>query len=551
MEDRAIEPWRHRETAPEEAHRKDAEEVVKGSGVNFLGNFGKLSKSLYFVLITRFVGAGVFGLYTLGWSLVDLVSKLGLFGLDRGVVRFVSQHRIDGDDAGAHRTVGQALALGLIASLIVTAAFWAAAPWAAASVFHHPELSSILRILGLSIPFLVGSSILLAALKAVRIMKFDVYVKSIAEPFALLLVTVALCALGWTMHGLAFAYLIAAAFGLILSIRFFGRVFSLSRCVSGMSRSPLRSPMVAFCAPLPLHDALGNLMSRLDLFILAMFLPAAPVGIYAATCEVAWVMKDIRQAVDPIFAPVASSLIHEKKQARLSTLFSSVTRWILILELAFLLGVGLWGEGLLSVFGPAFAAGFWSLIFLSIACAINGAFGSSELLLTMSGRSGLNLVNTVLLVAVNLGLNLSLIPRYGIAGAALAAAVSVSLINLLRVVEARVCLGVHPFRRSLLKPIAAVLPAFAAGLFLMRLSAPWFILSALSLPLYFGLIRAFGLEAGDRELLEKLHDKVPFLRHWAQAWDRVGFQIRKVSLPLRRSAAPGAPSDSRTNAAAD
>lgn len=547
MEDQAITQRRHREVAPEEAHRKDAEEVVRGSGVNFLGNFGKLSKSLYFIIITRFVGAEVFGLYTLGWSLVDLVSKLGLFGLDRGVIRFVSQHRTEGDDAGAHRTLGQALALGLTASIFVTAAFWAAAPWAAASVFHHPELASILRVLGLSIPFLVGSTILLAALKAVRIMKYDVYVKSLAEPFALLWVAVVLCALGWTMHGLAFAYLISAVCGLILSIRFFGRVFSLSRCVSGMRRSPLRSPMVAFCAPLPFHDALGNLMSRLDLFILAMFLPATSVGIYAATCEVAWIMKDIRQAVDPIFAPVASGLIHEKEQGRLSTLLCSVTRWILILELAFLMGAGLWGEGVLSFFGPAFATGFWCLVFLSIACAINGAFGSSELLLTMAGRSGLNLLNTAFLVAVNLGLNLFLIPRYGIEGAALAAALSMALINLLRVVEVRVCLGVHPFHRPLCKPLAAAVPAFVAGLLLMRLGAPWSFLSALSLPLYFGLLRAFGMEAGDRELLEKLHNKVPFLRHWAAVWDRIGFQIRS----LRRSIAPGTSSDSRTNAAAD
>ena len=545
MEERVIEWRRHREVAPEEAHRKDAEEVVKGSGVNFLGNFGKLSKSLYFIIITRFVGAEVFGLYTLGWSLVDLVSKLGLFGLDRGVIRFVSQHRTEGDDAGAHRTVGQALALGLAASLVVTAALWVAAPWTAASVFHHPELASILRVLGLSIPFLVGSTILLAALKAVRIMKFDVYVKSLAEPFALLWVALVLCALGWTMHGLAFAYLISAVCGLILSIRFFGRVFSPSRCVSGMRRSPLRSPMVAFCAPLPFHDALGNLMSRLDLFVLAMFLPVTSVGIYAATCEVAWIMKDIRQAVDPIFAPVASGLIHEKKQARLSTLFCSVSRWILILEMAFLLGAGLWGKGVLSIFGPAFATGFWCLVFLSIACAINGAFGSSELLLTMAGRSGLNLLNTVFLVAVNLGLNLFLIPRYGIEGAAVAAALSTALINLMRVAEVRVCLGVHPFSRSLLKPVAAAFPAFAAGLVLMRLGAPWSFLSALSLPLYFGLLRALGMEAGDRELLDKLHAKVPFLRRWAAVWDRIGAHLRS----LRR--ASGASSDSQTNAAAD
>ncbi len=510
--DHLAKEWRPEEVAPEEGQRRDAEAVLKGSVVNILGKFGRLSKSLYYVVITRFVGAEVFGLYTLGWSLIDLVSKFGLFGLDRGIVRFVSQHHSDGDVEGAHRTIGQALALTLVFSLLVTAAVWVVAPWASGSVFHQPDLSPVLRILALSIPFLVVSSILLAALKAVRIMKFDVYVKSIAEPLVLLMTAVALCALGWTVPGLAFAYLIAAAAGLLFATLCFGRIFSPSRCVSGMAGASLRSPIVAFSAPLPLDDALYILMSRLGLFVLAMFLPAASVGIYAATSEAAGAVKTIRQAVDPIFTPVASGLVHKKEKERLSVLFASVTRWILTLELAFLLSVGLWGRSILSVFGPAFTAGFWSLALLTLGHTVSGAFGSAETLLLMAGRSGLNLLNTVLLLFFNLGLSLFLIPAYGISGAALATAVSLALISLLRVVEVGILLGLHPFRRSLLKPLIAAGLAFFVGLSLLQLRSPWSTLSLLSLPLYLGLLGAFGVEEEDRKLLEKLRHKIPFLR---------------------------------------
>ncbi len=541
--------WQRRpEVAPEEAQRKDAEEVVRGSGVNFLGNFAKISKSLYFLIVTRFVGAGGFGLYTLGWSLIDLVGKFGLFGLDRGVVRFVARHHSDGDAQAAHRTVGQALGMGLIASLIVTALVWAAAPWAAATVFHKPELSPILRILSLTIPLMVVSSMLLAGIRALRIMRYEVYVKSIAEPLVLLVSGGTLCALGWTTRGLAFAYVFAAAFGLALAVRYFARLFSPSRCIAEMSSLPLRSPLISFSAPIPFYDAIYNLMSRLDLFVLAMFLPASAVGVYAITCEVAWVIKDIRQAVDPIFMPVASGLLHEDQRARLSALLASVARWILTLELAYLMGMGLWGGAILSIFGPGFSAGFWSMILLAVGYGVNGAFGSAEVLLMMAGRSGVNLINTVFLVAVNLGLNLFLIPRHGIAGAALAAVISLTLINLLRVVQARVILGVHPFRRSLLKPVCAAVPAFAVGLLLMR--APWSVLSVLALPLYFGLLRAFGMEAEDTEMLEKLHRKVPLLRRWAAVWDRVGIHLRSsILMPLSSRRSNHSASDAGTHAA--
>ena len=492
------------EQEPEE--EKDSEEVIRGSGVIFLGKFGRISKSLYQVLVARLVGADIFGLYTLGWSLIELVGRFGLFGLDRGVVQFVSGR--PGDGQARARTIGQALALGGIAGLVVTALVWAVAPWAAASVFHKPELSPILRVLALTIPLMVVSSILLAGLRALRIVKYDVYVRSLAEPLVLLVSAVGICALGWTASGLAFAYLIAAASGVGLAVRFFRRHFSLSRCAAGMTADPLRSPLVAFSAPIPFDDALYNLMSRLGLFVLAMFLPAASVGVYAATSEAAGVVRNIRQAVDPIFTPVATGLIQTGNRERLSDLFASVCRWILILELAFLIGVGLWGGAILSVFGPGFAAGAWSLMLLSVGFAVNGAFGPAEMLLMGAGRTGLNLLNTVSLLAVNLGLNLFLVPRHGIVGAALATAVSMVLINLLRVAQARAILGVHPFRRALLKPVCAAGIAFGAGRFLVGLDAPWSSLSALALPLYFGLVTVFGLEAEDRALWEKFRGRM-------------------------------------------
>lgn len=510
---RPVKVWRpHEEVPAEEGQRRDAEAVVKGSLVNVLGRFGRLSKSLYYLVITRFVGAEVLGLYTLGWSLVDLFSKFGLFGLDRGVIRFVSQRHSDGDAEGAHRVIGQALALGLIASLLATAGVWVAAPWVAASVFHQSALSPVVRILALAIPFIVVSLILLSALRAVRVMKFDVYVRSIAEPFVLLVTAVALCALGWTVPGLAFAYLTAAAGGLVFSTRFFSRIFAPSRCISGMAGSPLRSPIVAFSTPILFDDALSVLMSRLGLFVVAMFLPAASVGVYAATAGVAEVVKNVRQAVDPIFAPVASGLAHKKEKGRLAALFSSVTRWVLVLDLAFLMGVGMWGGAILSAFGPAFAAGFWGLVFLTFGHAVSGVFGSAETILLAAGRSGLNLLNTAFFVIVSVGLHLFLIPRYGVSGAALATALSQTLINLLRVVEVGVLMDIHPFRRSLLKPVVAAALAFPAGLSLLSLGSPWSWLSALSLPLYFGLLSAFGVEADDREVLERLRHRVPFLR---------------------------------------
>ena len=63
----------------------------------------------------------------------------------------------------------------------------------------------------------------------------------------------------------------------------------------------------------------------------------------------------------------------------------------------------------------------------------------------MSGASSWNLANAATSLALNLGLNFVLIPRYGASGAAIAWAASIVFNNLASVIEVAVLLGIEPF----------------------------------------------------------------------------------------------------------
>jgi O-antigen/teichoic acid export membrane protein len=84
-------------------------------------------------------------------------------------------------------------------------------------------------------------------------------------------------------------------------------------------------------------------------------------------------------------------------------------------------------------------------------------------MLVMSGRPGIQLVGNAATLALNLGLNLYLIPRYGVTGAAIAWAVSMVFINTLRVVAVAVTMHMVPLHEGLLKGALAGGVAAAAG----------------------------------------------------------------------------------------
>ena len=73
----------------------------------------------------------------------------------------------------------------------------------------------------------------------------------------------------------------------------------------------------------------------------------------------------------------------------------------------------------------------------------------------MTGFTKVNLVNSIIIVLINITLNILWIPEFGIIGAAYATFVSMALLGILRIVEVYYFIKLNPFSLKLLKPIIA------------------------------------------------------------------------------------------------
>jgi len=73
------------------------------------------------------------------------------------------------------------------------------------------------------------------------------------------------------------------------------------------------------------------------------------------------------------------------------------------------------------------------------------ACGQVDMVLITTGRSSWSLINGLLAVAVNVGVDLTLIPRLGITGAAIGWAAAIGVSNLVPLVQVAVVARVHPF----------------------------------------------------------------------------------------------------------
>ena len=490
---------------PTSDRHQDAVDLARGTGVNLLGNIGKFTRPLAFVFAGRVLGAEAVGLFVLAWSVVDFLSKLAIFGLDVSIVKFISKRRLEETPGQVHLVMAQAFSISVVTSLTVAIAIVVASPWIAERIFDMPALATPLRVLAIGVPFLATNWIMLGATKALKIMRFDIYVRHIIEPFAFLS-GVVLSSIFWPDgKGIALAQAAALIVGALASVVCFSRHYSIRQCIGGMSLSAFRSDLSKISLPVSMYNLLNVFSAHLDVLLLGHFLPAGRVGIYGMAKEVTIAIKKFRQACDPIFAPLVSDQLHGQEIGRLRETLSMAARWTLSLGLPFL-GVLLFAsETILSLYGTEFVAGAAPAITLAGANLINSVFGYSELILLMAGLPYLNLLNTVgFVVLTGLG-GIFLIPIYDILGPPLAMLLAVAAINLVRLFQVKHFVGVHPFHRALAKPLASfacgAMAAFAVGIWLN----PHQVVSAGLFLLVYLLVRlVLKLEPEERKLVQRL-----------------------------------------------
>lgn len=495
---------------PAQSRLSDSRELLRGASVNLLGILAKSSRTLVTLFVTRVSGPAVFGLFTLANGVVEVGTRLSVFGMDKSLLTFIPEARQGtGAGDGEYRFLSAAFLTSQVLAGFLTLALVVGAPWISMAWFGMPELVWPLRFMALAILPVTLMNLALAATKALKIMAYDALVAGALFPLALLLFAVPILWVEQDAEALSLAYTLAGVVGAGVALWFFRRHYSVLETLARGPGGALKS-VVSFSTPLGLHDFILYLAMKLELFVVAFFLEPAAVGIYALAAELAFVMKKFRQIFDPILLPILSEAQGGGQEERVQENLARVVRWILVPGILYLAAMALFARPILGVFGEEFRTGGMVLILLCGAQLANVGTGPLDLAMIASGRPRINLLNISLILVVQTGLNLWLIPRYGLTGAGAAALAAFLFVGLLRFGQGLLILGVNPFHSAQLKPLAAGVVAglgVALGGWLLPSSDLPFLwvggLVAVAL-LYVLVLWLLGLEEEDLKLVKTL-----------------------------------------------
>jgi len=476
--------------------------VARGGALNMVGAvISGIATIAVTVLVTRHFSKPVAGAFFTAMSVFLIVKSVAGLGAGVGAVNFIARLRSLGQPAKIPLIIRAAVIPVAVASVAAAAGlFLAAEPLANLALSGHPgeagatpaTVADALRALALALPFAALLDTLTGAGRGYRDMRPTVVVDNLGRYTGQLLGVLVAVAVGSAalLAPLWAVPYVPAAFVAWLWLRRIRRRAEASpdggipeghgaavapgrtgaaTALTGGAR-PLTMTTAGFwrfTAPRALASVAQITIQRVDIVLVAVLIGPAQAAVYTAATRflVAGQFGNsaISMAAQPRFAELFA--VGDRRGARL--VYQVTTAWLILLTWPLYLLAVAYGPEILTVFGHSYRAGDTVMVIMGCAMLLVMGCGQVDMILVTSGRSSWSLANASLAVVVNVTLDLLLIPRYGITGAAIGWAVTFGVTNLMPLTQVAFTMRLHPFGRGTLIAIALT----TTGFFVVPLAA--------------------------------------------------------------------------------
>ncbi|MCS3650585.1 O-antigen/teichoic acid export membrane protein [Salinibacter ruber] len=400
------------------------------------------------VLLARILSVSEYGIYVYVWTWVYVLAVFCTVGFKGSLVRFASQFRMENEWAKLKGVLRLATQSSLATSFVVGGSFLA-------SIYLYSDgqpsgIAGGLAVGMVVLPFLALNLLRKGALQGLKKVV-------LADLPYLVIRRVLLAVIATSIYGIwgqfnATVLLVAIAFTLLATVvvATYWLWEALPAEVHNMSPKYQRKQWIQISLPFLFISGASIIQGKTDIIMLGSLGTAGAAGIYGAATRVTTLISFGLNATNMIVAPSISEYYNSGQLKKLQRLvaFSSFGVFIFTVVVGGCL-IAL-GEWILFLFGEEYMTGYVALIVLVIGKSANALLGPVGYLMTMTGRQWLASKVFAVGAVLNVLLNLILIPKYGIMGAAFATGTSITSWNVLLAYFAWNELGVNPTAGAIL-----------------------------------------------------------------------------------------------------
>ena len=436
---------------------KDFLELFKKGGVAMLFRIGgQLMGFLLTFVIAYFFGANGLGDYVLAIVVLKIFTLVSKLGLDTVSIKYIASYCAEKSYFGIVSFRKKALSIILITSIFSSIVMYFGASYIAEFIgansyhikitsffifplsvfmFHYQNMRGLKEIGGYS--FFFWTSQALFSLLAILVL--TLFSKDENIPLYAYLISLIIISLG---SFFSFSY--------FLKNKKNRNEFLLTNKISDSTVNILKISI-----PLMLAQAVHFIMSWTDKLMLGILdspdvisgvaTNSAQIGVYHTAFKLSMFATIGLMAVKSIASPKFAELYKKNDLKILEKVTQQSTKLIFWTTLPLVIVFILFSEQLMLLFGEEFRIGVFSFIILSLGRVVVSFSGAAGNLLQMCGKQVIFMNVAIIGSLVNIVLNFSLIPLFGINGSAFATMISLVVFNLLLVYFVKREFGFYTF----------------------------------------------------------------------------------------------------------
>lgn len=487
-------------------------QVAKGSSTAFIGMLGGRGlKFLLALFLGRFLGASLYGIYELALSVLVLSGSLSMLGLQSGVVKFVANYHELRKEALVKGTLISSLSIPFLTSLLIAVLIFLCSHWIASEIFHVPQLENVLRMLAFGIPFYSLTMMTSFAARGFKAIGYEIIIKSFGLPLITGISVGIAFFLGSRLQGAIYGTLIGYVFSSLIGLYLVFKLFP--NILSGVSAIFETRKLLRFSLPLSVIFITVGLSAEFNRIIVGAFGSMADVGIYSAAARIGTQLSIILLAINTIVGPMVSAAFAKRDFQTIEALYKLTARWALIFTIPATCLIIFWSQPLLSMFGREFQSGTGILVILCLSRLVGSANGSNGIILQMTERQDLDMINNLIALFINIVVAVILVRPLGALGAAIGIAGATVIVNIIKTIQIYILMRTHPFSKGYFKPCIAGVVALLGLLISFHFFADntlhgHVIATTIFLVLYLSSLWLAGLEYIDRTVLEVAYERL-------------------------------------------
>jgi len=420
----------------ESENTKTLKKLAHSAGISIF--FGLIAYGLFFLfklIAARFYGPNDYGLFSLAETILGMFVVVSLFGAHQGISRYIPiyKHRKEyGKIAGYLDFIFK---IPLVASTICALLLFIFAP-GINSFFRFPnEFILPLRLIAFAIPFYALNKVFWQIFYAEQKILEQNISRNLIERVPLFIGIVLILVYKLSVFYLVLTLVIPIILGFVYNIIIYKNRIKFKKA---RKKKYLWKEWLSFSLPLFLTTIFAYFIGWTDNLVIGRLLDSKSLGIYAVVFSLSHFLIFFHHVFTMIFMPLISSKYALKDKKGISFLFKKSQNWVFgaVIPLALILII--FSKKILElVYGKEYVLGAIPLLILIIGFVINIYTGLNQNILKLHKKTkyifGVNFTIAVL----NLVLNIWLIQIWGIIGAAVSTALSMSLQNMLFLYKAK------------------------------------------------------------------------------------------------------------------